>query len=198
MTFEMIKNIYSCIYLPGLLAEAIVTIFSVTSLTILFLCVINVHHVLLLLQVVANYFGNTKLYEPEKKIRWAGPYTEAPPDTPKCGFDNSKCPPESKLLPIILLSQTLYLQFRSNHIMNLLIFATVHSLMNYTNLIESCQTHCTCNTLRTWNSFTRSDTDVEIDSEPHLSRTCKTSLLFAPLAVQVQAGCSVFSILHPD
>lgn len=52
-----------------------------------------------LLQVVANYFGNTKLYEPYpgRKIRWAGPYTEAPPDTPKCGFDNSKCPPESKI-----------------------------------------------------------------------------------------------------
>ena len=52
----------------------------------------------LLLQVVANYFGNTKLYEPYpgRKIRWAGPYDEAPPDTPKCGFDNSKCPPESK------------------------------------------------------------------------------------------------------
>ena len=31
-----------------------------------------------------------------------------------------------------------------------------------------------------------------IDSEPHLSRTCKTSIVIAPLAVRVQAGCSPF------
>ena len=31
-----------------------------------------------------------------------------------------------------------------------------------------------------------------IDSEPHLSRTCKTNLSFDPLAVRVQAGCSAF------
>ncbi|KAL4216489.1 Nitrogen permease regulator 2 [Mactra antiquata] len=47
-------------------------------------------------EVVANYFGNTKTYEqvPGKQIRWAGNYEHAPPDTPKCGFDNSKCPPK--------------------------------------------------------------------------------------------------------
>ena len=38
----------------------------------------------------------------------------------------------------------------------------------------------------------RSGTVVVIDSEPHLIRTCKTSLLFAPVAVRVQAGCSAF------
>ena len=37
--------------------------------------------------------------------------------------------------------QDLYLHFRSNPLMNLYIFATVHSLMNYTNLIDSCQAH---------------------------------------------------------
>ncbi|XP_052786457.1 atrial natriuretic peptide receptor 1-like isoform X2 [Mya arenaria] len=47
-------------------------------------------------EVVANYFGNTKRYEQVdgKSIRWAGGLDRAPPDTPKCGFDNSKCPPD--------------------------------------------------------------------------------------------------------
>ena len=31
-----------------------------------------------------------------------------------------------------------------------------------------------------------------IDSEPHPSRTCKTSILFAQLAARVQAGCFAF------
>ena len=35
----------------------------------------------------------------------------------------------------------LYLHLRSNPIMNLRIFETVHSLMNYTYLIDSCQAH---------------------------------------------------------
>ena len=56
---------------------------------------------------------------------------------------------------------------------------------------------CRCNTLRTSNSSARSDTSVVIDNEPHLSRTCKTSLLFAPLAVRVQAGCSAFPFYTP-
>ena len=38
---------------------------------------------------------------------------------------------------------------------------------------------------------------VEIDSEPHLSRTCKTSLLFAQLAVGVHTDCSAFPIYTP-
>ena len=46
-------------------------------------------------------------------------------------------------------------------------------------------------------TFARSDTGVVIDSEPHLSRTCKTSLLFALLAVRVQAGCSTFPFYTP-
>ena len=47
------------------------------------------------------------------------------------------------------------------------------------------------------NSFARSDTGVVIDSEPHQSHTSKTSLLFAPWAVRVQAGCSTFTFYSP-
>ena len=54
---------------------------------------------------------------------------------------------------------------------------------------------CPCNTLWTSSSFARSDTGVVIDSEPHPSRTWKISLLFAPLAVRVHAGCF---FLHSD
>ncbi|GFN88712.1 guanylate cyclase [Plakobranchus ocellatus] len=47
-------------------------------------------------EVVANYFGNKRQYEPAegKSIHWAGGRTEPPPDTPTCGFDGSKCPPD--------------------------------------------------------------------------------------------------------
>ena len=38
---------------------------------------------------------------------------------------------------------------------------------------------------------------VVIDSEPNLSRTCKTSLLFAPLAVRAHTGCSDFLFYTP-
>ena len=69
--------------------------------------------------------------------------------------------------------------------------------MNYTNLIDSCQAHLPLQMLRTSISFAKSDTGVVIDSEPNLSRTCKASLLFAPLAVRVQAGCSAFPIYTP-
>ena len=56
---------------------------------------------------------------------------------------------------------------------------------------------CPCNTLRTSNSFARSETGLLIDSEPHLSCPCKTSLLFAPLAVRVFTGCSAFTFYTP-
>ncbi|KAL3886487.1 hypothetical protein ACJMK2_026472, partial [Sinanodonta woodiana] len=47
-------------------------------------------------EVVANYFGNSKKYEPVpgKNIHWAGGKDGPPVDTPRCGFDGSKCPPE--------------------------------------------------------------------------------------------------------
>ena len=51
--------------------------------------------------------------------------------------------------------------------------------------------------LQTSNSFARSDTGGVIDSEPHPNRTCKTSLLFAPLAIRVQAVCSAFPFYIP-
>ena len=76
--------------------------------------------------------------------------------------------------------------------MNLSIFETVHSLINDINLIDIYQAHLPYNMLRTWNSFARSDTGVVIDSEPQLSRTCKTSILFVSLAVRVHTGCSAF------
>lgn len=47
-------------------------------------------------EVVANYFGKDKKYMPvpNTEIHWAGNRKSAPPDTPKCGFDGAKCPPE--------------------------------------------------------------------------------------------------------
>ena len=77
-----------------------------------------------------------------------------------------------------------YLHFRSNPLMNLQIFATVHSLMNNINLIGSCQAHLSVQY-------------VVIDSEPHLSRTCNTSRLLAPLVVLVHSGYSAFSFNTP-
>ena len=93
---------------------------------------------------------------------------------------------------------TIYSHFRSNPLMNIYIFATVHSLMNYTNLIDSCQAQLPVQYASNIKFIARSDTGVVIDSEPHLSRTCKTSLLFAPLAVRVQAGCSAFPFYTPS
>ena len=56
------------------------------------------------------------------------------------------------------------------------------------NSLTAAKLTCPCNTHRTEVTLT----SVVIDSEPHLSRTCKTSLLFAPLAVRVYTGCSAF------
>ena len=77
------------------------------------------------------------------------------------------------------------LHVRSKPPMNLLIFATNHNLMKDINKTVSCP----CNTLRTSNSFARSDTGVVTDSESHLIRMCKPSLLSASLAVRVHIGC---------
>ncbi|XP_074661702.1 atrial natriuretic peptide receptor 1-like isoform X2 [Tubulanus polymorphus] len=45
-------------------------------------------------EVVANYYGNKKQYEPVpgKVIHWAGDRKTPPKDTPECGFDGSGCP----------------------------------------------------------------------------------------------------------
>lgn len=43
--------------------------------------------------IVANYYNRTGLvYVKGKSIHWAGGRTQAPPDKPECGFDNSLCP----------------------------------------------------------------------------------------------------------
>ena len=59
--------------------------------------------------------------------------------------------------------------------MNFKIFATVHSLMYNTNLIDSCEAHFTVQNASNIVRIARSDTGVVIDSGPHPSRTCKTS-----------------------
>ena len=90
-----------------------------------------------------------------------------------------------------------YLHFQRNPIMNLQMFATVHSLSNYTNLIDSCQAHLPA----------QHASNIELICQKwHWccdwqratpSRTCKTSLLFAPMAVRVQAGCPAFPFYTP-
>ncbi|XP_052826119.1 atrial natriuretic peptide receptor 1 [Octopus bimaculoides] len=47
-------------------------------------------------EVVANYFGNKKQYVPvpNRTIHWAGGRKSPPPDTPTCGYNKSKCPPD--------------------------------------------------------------------------------------------------------
>lgn len=64
--------------------------------------------ILSFVQVVANYYGNKKIYEPvrNKRIYWAGQRDSPPPDTPKCGFDGSKCPPDSKYRLLYLFYST--------------------------------------------------------------------------------------------
>lgn len=56
-------------------------------------------------QVVANYYGNKKIYEPVegKQIYWAGGRSSPPPDTPKCGFDGSGCPPDGECLTTCII-----------------------------------------------------------------------------------------------
>ena len=81
--------------------------------------------------------------------------------------------------------------------MDLYIFATVHSLTNNIKLMTAAKFTCPCILRLTSNSFARSVTGDVIDSEPHLSLTCKTSLVFAPLVVRVQTGCSAFPFYTP-
>ena len=94
-----------------------------------------------------------------------------------------------------------YLHFRSNplwifrFLQPFLASWTTHTWLTAAKLV------CPCNTLRTSNSFARIDTVdtvVVIDCQPHPSRTCKTSLFYAPLAVRVQAGCSAFPFYTPS
>lgn len=58
------------------------------------------------LQVVANYYGNRKQYEPVegREIHWAGEKQGPPPDTPECGFDGSGCPSEGNYISSVSIS----------------------------------------------------------------------------------------------
>ncbi|KAK3708696.1 hypothetical protein RRG08_010848 [Elysia crispata] len=62
-------------------------------------------------QVVADYYGTTKEYKELKNIHWPGGRDGPPPDTPKCGFDGSKCPPDKPfpayIIVIIVLGSVL-------------------------------------------------------------------------------------------
>ena len=71
-------------------------------------------------------------------------------------------------------------------------FSTVHSPMNDTNLIDSYQVHLPVQYASNIEITARSDTGVVIDREPHPSRTCKTCLLFAPLAFVVTLAVAHF------
>ena len=57
--------------------------------------------------------------------------------------------------------------------------------MNGKKLIDSYQTDLPVQYTSNIELFAKSDTGVVIDSEPHLHRTCKTSILFVPLAACV-------------
>ena len=96
----------------------------------------------------------------------------------------------------------IYLHFQSKPLMNLKIFfATIHNLMKYINMIDSCQAHLPMQYASNIVKFefnARSDTGVVNDSKPHLIRTCKTSLLFAPLAVRVHTCYSDFPFYTPN
>ena len=58
--------------------------------------------------------------------------------------------------------------------------------MNGTNLIDSCQTYLPVQYASSIELIRRRVTDVVIDSEPHPSSTCKTSLIVCSV------GCRVF------
>ena len=90
-----------------------------------------------------------------------------------------------------------YLHSRSKRLMNLKIFATVHSLMNDTNLNYSCQAHLPMQYASNIELIRQMDPGGVIDSESQRSRTCKTNLLFAPLAVRVHTGYSAFPFYTP-
>ena len=81
--------------------------------------------------------------------------------------------------------------------MNLSIFATVQSLMHYTNLIDSCKAHLPmpyASNMELIHQKLFWCCDWQ-GATPSL--TWKISLLFALLAVHVQAGCYAFPFYTP-
>ena len=71
--------------------------------------------------------------------------------------------------------------------------APVHNIIRLT----AAKLTCPCNMIKISNLFAGSDTVVVIDGASHLFRTCKTSLLFASLAVRIHIGCSAFPLYTP-
>ena len=76
--------------------------------------------------------------------------------------------------------------------MNLKILKPFISSRITQNLIDSCQAHLPMHFALNIELISSCDTGVMIDSEPHLSRTSKTSFLFDPLTFRVLTGCSAF------
>ena len=64
-------------------------------------------------------------------------------------------------------------------------------------MIDSCKVHLPMQYASKIDSFALNDTGVVIDSKPYLIDTCKTSHVFAPLAVSFHAGCSAFRFYTP-
>ena len=94
----------------------------------------------------------------------------------------------------LTLSETPMTGFLSKPFNESLDFPIVHSLMNHINCLTA---QCQVNLPMQFASNIRCDTSGVVDNEPHLSRTCKTSFLFVPLAVRVHAGCSAFPFYTP-
>ena len=70
--------------------------------------------------------------------------------------------------------------------------------MNDKNLIDSsCQGHLPVQCASNIDFFTRSDTDVVIDSEQHLSRMCKARLLLFSIDFRVYTRCSALPFYTP-
>ena len=57
---------------------------------------------------------------------------------------------------------------------------------------------CPCNTLRTLNSFARSDTGIVIDSKLHLSPTLQSKPLVCSIGYPCSQWLFCFSILHSN
>ena len=75
------------------------------------------------------------------------------------------------------------------------LFANVNSIMNDTNMIDSCQAHLLV--LRTSNSFARSDTCIVIDSELHLSHV-QNKPLVRSIGCPCSHGLFRFSVLRSE
>ena len=71
---------------------------------------------------------------------------------------------EPFLIAYVISIIVIYLHFQGRPLMILYNFATVHGLMNGTNLIDSCQTHLPVHIASNIEFIPRCDTGVVIDS----------------------------------